>query len=58
MRLDDLAAAAARFVGESPLNRVPELDGLQIFDPPAQSGSISGYPSEPRTYGLSARFKW
>lgn len=31
---------------------------LQIFDSPAQLGSISGYPSEPRTYGVSARFKW
>ena len=31
---------------------------LQIFDSPAQIGSISGYPSEPRTYGVSARFRW
>ena len=31
---------------------------LQIFDSPAQSGSISGYPSEPRTYGVAARFRW
>ncbi len=31
---------------------------LQIFDSPAQSGSISGYPSQPRTYGVSARFRW
>jgi len=31
---------------------------LQIFDSPAQTGSISGYPSQPRTYGLSARFRW
>jgi uncharacterized caspase-like protein len=31
---------------------------LQIFDSPAQSGSISGYPSQPRSYGASARFVW
>ena len=31
---------------------------LQIFDSPAQQGSISGYPSEPRTYGVAARFRW
>jgi outer membrane receptor protein involved in Fe transport len=31
---------------------------LQIFDSPAQTGSISGYPSEPRTYGVSARYRF
>ncbi len=31
---------------------------VQIFDSVAQSGSISGYPNQPRTYGVSARFKW
>ena len=31
---------------------------LQIFDSPAQSGSISGYLSEPRTFGGSVRFKF
>ena len=30
----------------------------QIFDSPAQIGSISGYPNQPRTYGVAARFKW
>lgn len=44
MRLDDLAAAAARFVGESPLNRVPELDGLQIFDPPLVGAAAADDP--------------
>lgn len=29
-----------------------------IFDSPAQSGSISGYINQPRTYGVSARFRW
>ena len=29
---------------------------LQIFDSPAQTGSLSGYPNQPRTYGVSARF--
>ena len=31
---------------------------VQIFDSVAQSGSVSGYPNQPRTYGVSARFKW
>lgn len=31
---------------------------LQIFDSPAQQGSISGYPNQPRTYGVSARFNF
>jgi len=31
---------------------------LQIFDSPVQIGSISGYPSEPRTYGISARYRF
>ncbi|MCK9542240.1 MAG: TonB-dependent receptor, partial [Novosphingobium sp.] len=31
---------------------------LQIFDSPAQVGSISGYLNQPRTYGISARFRW
>lgn len=29
-----------------------------IFDSPAQKGSISGYINQPRTYGVSARFRW
>ena len=29
-----------------------------IFDSPAQTGSISGYINQPRTYGVSARFRW
>lgn len=31
---------------------------LQIFDTPAQSGSISGYTSQPRTYGVAARYRF
>lgn len=31
---------------------------MQIFDTSAQSGSVSGYPSQPRTYGVTARFKF
>ncbi len=31
---------------------------MQIFDSVAQRGSISGYPSEPRTWGGSVRFRW
>jgi iron complex outermembrane recepter protein len=30
----------------------------QIFDSPAQIGSISGYPNQPRTYGVAARFRF
>jgi iron complex outermembrane receptor protein len=30
----------------------------QVFDSPAQTGSISGYPNQPRTYGATARFRW
>jgi outer membrane receptor protein involved in Fe transport len=29
-----------------------------IFDSPAQQGSISAYTTPPRTYGVSARFRW
>ena len=31
---------------------------VSVFDSVAQSGSVSGYPNQPRTYGVSARFKW
>ena len=31
---------------------------LSMFDSVAQSGSISGYPNQPRTWGGSVRFKW
>ena len=31
---------------------------VQIFDSVAQSGSISAYPNQPRTYGATVRFKW
>lgn len=31
---------------------------IQIFDSPAQAGSVSGYPNQPRTYGVAARFRW
>jgi outer membrane receptor protein involved in Fe transport len=29
-----------------------------IFDSPAQIGSVSAYTNQPRTYGVSARFRW
>lgn len=29
-----------------------------IFDSPAQAGSVSGYTNQPRTYGVSARYRW
>ena len=31
---------------------------LQIFDSPVQPGSISAYPSEPRTWGGSVRYRF
>lgn len=31
---------------------------LQIFDSPVQLGSISGYPSEPRTWGGAVRYRF
>ena len=30
----------------------------QIFPSTAQAGSISGYPSQPRTYGVTARVRF
>ena len=29
-----------------------------IFDSPAQSGSVSAYTNQPRTYGASVRYRW
>jgi outer membrane receptor protein involved in Fe transport len=29
-----------------------------IFDTPAQPRSISGYPNQPRTYGITGRFRF
>jgi outer membrane receptor protein involved in Fe transport len=29
-----------------------------VFDSPAQSGSLSGYPNQPLTWGGSIRFRW
>ena len=31
---------------------------IQFFDSTAQQGSVSGYPSLPRTYGVSARYRF
>jgi len=31
---------------------------LSLFDSPAQPGSISGYPNQPRTWGATARFRF
>ena len=31
---------------------------ITLFPTTAQSGSLSGYPSQPRTYGVSGRFKF
>ena len=29
-----------------------------VFDSPAQPQSVSGYPNDPRTYGITGRFRW
>ena len=29
-----------------------------VFDTPAQPQSVSGYPNDPRTYGITGRFRW
>ncbi|MEL1249567.1 TonB-dependent receptor [Aurantiacibacter gilvus] len=29
-----------------------------VFDSPAQPRSVSGYPNDPRTYGITGRFRW
>lgn len=44
MLLNDLAAAAARFVEESPLNYVAALDGLRIYDPPLVGAAAADDP--------------
>ena len=31
---------------------------LQVFDSVAQPLAISGYPNQPRTYGVTARFRF
>jgi outer membrane receptor protein involved in Fe transport len=31
---------------------------LSVFDTPAQPGSVSGYTSQPRTYGVTARYRF
>lgn len=31
---------------------------INIFDSPAQKGSVSGYPNQPRTYGGSVRYRF
>ena len=31
---------------------------LSLFDSVAQNGAISSYPNQPRTYGVSARFRF
>lgn len=44
MLLSDLAAAAARFVEESPLNYVADLSGLRIYDPPLVGAAAADDP--------------
>ena len=31
---------------------------IQIFDSPAQNGSVSAYTNQPRTWGGSIRYRW
>jgi hypothetical protein len=30
----------------------------QIFDAVAQPMGVAGYPNDPRTYGVTVRYKW
>lgn len=39
-------------------NLLDDRDITTIFDSVAQDESISGYPNQPRTYGVAARFKF
>lgn len=39
-------------------NLLDDRNITTIFDSPAQAGSVSGYTTPPRTYGVSARYKW
>jgi len=39
-------------------NLLDDRDRTDIFDSTAQTGSISGYTNQPRTYGVAARFKF
>lgn len=39
-------------------NLLDRRDVGVIFDSPAQPRGISGYPNDPRTYGVTARFRW
>ena len=39
-------------------NLLNDRNILTIFDSVAQPQGVSGYPNDPRTYGVTARFKW
>ncbi|AKH42353.1 outer membrane receptor protein involved in Fe transport [Altererythrobacter atlanticus] len=39
-------------------NLLDDRDIGVIFDSVAQPGGISGYPNDPRTYGVTARYRW
>jgi outer membrane receptor protein involved in Fe transport len=39
-------------------NLLNDRNILTIFDSVAQPQGVSGYPNDPRTYGITARFKW
>jgi iron complex outermembrane recepter protein len=39
-------------------NLLDDRDLTAIFDSVAQDESISGYPNQPRTYGIAARFRF
>lgn len=39
-------------------NLLDERNLGTVFDSPAQPGSVSAYPNDPRTYGITGRFRW
>lgn len=53
-----LALANGIEVGAFARNLLDDEYIITVFDGVAQSGTVSGYPSAPRTYGAVARFKF
>ena len=53
-----LALANGLEVGAWARNLLDDEYIITVFDGVAQSGTVSGYPSAPRTYGGVVRFKF
>tara|TARA_A100001391_G_scaffold168882_1_gene129514 strand:+ start:10000 stop:12678 length:2679 start_codon:yes stop_codon:yes gene_type:complete len=64
-QVDDLSASLTFVLEDTGLelsvwgrNLLDDRYFLSIFDSPAQPGSISAYPNQPRTYGGTVRYKF